>query len=618
MDNSENNETLEFDLIDAASLRRMGSLLWRNAWIIALAAILTGMAAFIYSRLQAPVYQASAQVLISRPSMQSQIIDITQSMNSQQITQTYVEMLQLTSVRQAASDKLGFPVETGKIQISALTNTQMIEIRVENTNAQRAADIANTLVDVLIEKNEEIQSGRYISSEENLNAQIADMDQQIVDLQSQIKERSTTMLAEQKVSLETQIDALKSQISAMQTEIAGLPTEQANQRRGELEQLQALQRSYENAYAALIVQKKPVTNDDEQLTQLEKTATLYQQIYLNLLNSRESLRLARLQNTLNVAKIDTAQINPNPVSPRVSVNTMFGFIVGLLLAISLIFARDFLDDTLKSRDDIKRLFGLSTLGVIPDHQTEQTDGLFVAEQPRSPITESYRALRTNLEFSSVDHALKTILITSAGPGEGKTTVCTNLAGVLAQAGKKVLLIDTDLRRPKVHQYLGLGNRFGLTDLFLRQGGLADVIQVYEGPNNTRYEVITTGAMPPNPGELLSSDRMHAILAEACQHAGIVIIDSAPSLVADSQALSASVDGILIVVEAGETRAEPVRATLESFRRAQAHILGLVLNRLQNHHNAYNGYQSGYYYHGYGDENRIEEKKNRLPWQKKKA
>jgi capsular exopolysaccharide synthesis family protein len=379
-----------------------------------------------------------------------------------------------------------------------------------------------------------------------------------------------------------------------------------------LEQLQSLQRGYESAYNTLLVQKKVTTTDDEELVQLEKTFNLYQQIYLNLLNNREALRLARLQNTLNVAKIDAAQINPSPIRPRTSLNTLLGALAGVILAVSVIFLRDFLDDTIKSRDDVKRMFGLPTLGQVPEHEAPEEVGLYIANQPRSPVSETYRALRTNLEFSSVDMPLKTILVTSAGPGEGKSTVATNLAGALAQAGKKVLLIDTDLRRPRVHQYLGLGNRFGLSDLFLGHGKLADVTQVYEGPNNTRFEVVTTGAIPPNPGELLSSERMRTLLAEAAESAGVVIIDSAPSLVADSQAISANADGVILVVESGRTHTEPVRAMLETLRRTQTRILGLVINRMKAHHGEYNGYYNGYYYQ---DEEEIDTKKFRLPWQK---
>lgn len=619
MEQNNDNESLEFDLIDAASLRRMGSLLWRNAWIIALAGLLAGLSAFIFSRLQAPVYEARTQVLVSRPSTQSQIIDITQSMNSVQITQTYVEMFKLASVRQAAAERLQIeqPISAAQINVSALANTQIIEIRVEDTIPARASAIADTLVQVLVEKNDEIQSGRYTASEQSLSTQIGDIERQLADLQEQIKTRSATVLEEQKLNLETQIADVKAQVAALEREILQLApelTSQIAEKRAQVEQLQSLQRSYENAYNTLLVQKKVVAADDEELTQLEKTFNLYQQIYLNLLNNREALRLARLQNTLTVAKIDDAQVNPDPIRPRTSLNSLLGALAGVILAVSVIFLLDFLDDTIKNREDVKRMFGLPTLGQVPEHETPEEVGLFIASQPRSPVSETYRALRTNLEFSSVDYPLKTILVTSAGPGEGKSTVATNLAGALAQAGKKVLLIDTDLRRPRVHQYLGLANRFGLSDLFLGNGNLADVTQVYEGPNNTCFEVVTTGAIPPNPGELLSSERMKTLLAEAAQNAGVVIIDSAPSLVADSQAISASADGIIIVVESGSTRAEPVRAMLESLRRTQTRILGLVINRMKAHHGEY-GYYNGYYYQDEMEENNTRKKRSPFPWAK---
>jgi non-specific protein-tyrosine kinase len=614
MEPTNDQETLEFDLIDAASLRRMGSLLWRNAWLVILAGALGGLGALGFSLLQNPIYEARTQVLVSRPSMQSQVIDITQSMNSLQITQTYVEMFSLASVRETAAERLQTEISPGQVGVTAVTNTQIIEISVEDTLPERAAAIADTLVEVLIEKNEEIQSSRYIASEETLNTQIANLEAQIATLQDQIEARNAAAVEEQKAGLEAQIAEVKSQIGEAQRQLALIPAEQAAQlaeQRSRLEQLQALQRAYETSYNTLLVQKKVNSADDDQLAQLEKTYALYQQIYLNLLNNREALRLARLQNTLTVAQIEKALASPAPIRPRTTLNTLLGLLAGLILAVGVVFLRDFLDDTIKSREDVKRIFGLPTLGQIPEHESPEEIGIFIASQPRSPVSETYRGLRTNLEFAAVDLPLRTILITSAGPGEGKSNVAANLAGALAQAGKKTLLLDTDLRRPRVHHYLGLGNRFGLTDLFLGQGKLADVTQQYEGPNNTGFNVITTGAIPPNPGELLSSERMKTILTEAAQTAGVVVIDSAPSLVADSQAISASVDGVVIVVKAGVTRAEPVRAMLESLRRTQTRILGVVINQMQEHHREYS-YYGGYYQDE--DENRPKARL-RLPWSK---
>ncbi|MBS4059506.1 MAG: polysaccharide biosynthesis tyrosine autokinase [Bacteroidetes bacterium] len=617
MKQSYENESTDFDLIDAESLRRMGRLLWRNAWIIILVGLFAGLAAFLFSHTQAPVYEARAQILVSRPATQGQAVDITQAMTSQQITQTYVEMFRLPSVREAAAERLQVDIQANQIFISALTNTQLIEIRVEDTIPSRASAAADTMVDVLIAKNEEIQSARFIASEQSLNAQIIETERQIAEIQEEIKTRSAIVVEEQKTRFENQISSVKAEIAGLERELLMMAPEnsQADDKRAQIEQLRSLQRGYENTYNTLRTQNRASSSDDEELAQLERTFNLYQQIYLNLLNNREALRLARLQSTLGVAPIDAAQINPIPIRPRTNLNTMLGGLAGVILAISVVFLRDFMDDTIKSREDVKRLFGLSTLGQIPEHETPAEVGLFIASQPRSPVSETYRALRTNLEFSAVDLPLKTILVTSAGPSEGKSTVAANLAGALAQAGKKVLLLDTDLRRPRIHQYLGLGNRFGLSDLFIKPGKLSEIIQPYEGPNNTTFEVVTTGGIPPNPGELLGSDRMKAILEEATARAEIVIIDSAPSLVADSQAISANVDGVLIVIEAGETHVEPVRSLLESLHRTKARILGLVLNRLKAHHGNYNGYYSGYYH---TDEEELSHGKKlhlKMPWKK---
>jgi capsular exopolysaccharide synthesis family protein len=217
--------------------------------------------------------------------------------------------------------------------------------------------------------------------------------------------------------------------------------------------------------------------------------------------------------------------------------------------------------------------------------------LTTIEYPRSPATEAFRTLRTNLEFTSVDKPLRSILITSAVPGEGKTTVSSNLAVVFAQAGKRVMLLDADLRRPGVHRAFALPNAFGLTNLLRTDGHITENVLHRVQPN---LRVMTTGALPPNPAELLGSQRMRQIIREALAACDVLIIDSPPlQVVTDAAVLSAEVDGTLLVVDSGRTRKGAVRQAREALNRVGANVLGVVVNRLSARSGQY------YYYQYYG-------------------
>jgi non-specific protein-tyrosine kinase len=227
--------------------------------------------------------------------------------------------------------------------------------------------------------------------------------------------------------------------------------------------------------------------------------------------------------------------------------------------------------------------------------------LYVSRQPRSPVSEAFRLLRTNLEFAAVDHPIRRLLITSTGPNEGKTTVVANLAAVIAQGGHKVALIDADLRRPKLHRFLGLPNQFGLSDVFRGNVTLPMVSQHMNTLEN--ISIVTTGSLPPNPSELLGSLKMDQILEEAQRLSDIVILDSPPSLVADVQIMAAKVDAVVVIVYPGHTQMDAARATMEQLRRAGARVVGVVLNRIPRHRADYYGgyrhyspYYSGYHYY----------------------
>jgi len=245
------------------------------------------------------------------------------------------------------------------------------------------------------------------------------------------------------------------------------------------------------------------------------------------------------------------------------------------------------------------------------YKDNNNEVVYVAQQPRSPISEAFRVLRTNLEFASVQKPIHTILVTSPGPAEGKSTVAVNLAAILALSGKRVALLDADMRRPHVHRFLGLPNRDGLSNLFRIQ---RDV----HSASRTKLElpqlmVITSGSLPPNPAELLGSDKMSQILDELRKLVDVVVIDTPPSLVADAQILAGKVDAVLFVIQPGITHTEVARASFEQFKRAGARVIGTVLNRIPRNRSYYYG---GYKYYspyseskGYYSGNTAEPEKN---------
>jgi len=265
-------------------------------------------------------------------------------------------------------------------------------------------------------------------------------------------------------------------------------------------------------------------------------------------------------------------------------------VVGLMLAVGFVFLKEYLDDTLKTPEEIKDVLGLTTIGYIAQmkYDDESKEELYVARQPRSPVSEAFRTLRTNLEFAGVDEPIRTILVTSPGPGEGKTTIATNLAAIIAQGGKHVVLVDADLRRPRIHRVLGIPNRVGLSDVFRGHLDLKSAIHSFDGSEGV--SVITSGSLPPNPSELLGSAKMIQILDELKEQTDVVVIDCPPPLVADAQVLAAKVDAVLLVVYPGHTHIDSAKATLEQLGRANAKVAGAVLNRIPR--------ERGYYYSGY--------------------
>ena len=525
-------------------LRQYMSVLWKWLWLILLGtAVATGLS-YYTSRRMPPIYQASTTVMVGQ-SLRNTNPNTQDLWTSGQLAQTYAEMVRRQPILQGVVDALGLgiPYEwlREQIYVNLIANTQLMEIKVMDTDPLRAKVIADELARQLI-----LQSPTGPEKQQEQYRQFTES--QIQDLQAKIQ---TTQ--EEMQQLQEAIDA--------ETSATGLANKQA--------QMAAMQNKL-NTYQ---------TNLAQLLNFFQGSATNY------------------------ISVVEPATVPGTPISPRTMLNVLLAATVGLILAVGAAFLLEYLDDTIKTPDDISKALDLSTLGAVTRIEGESIeDKLVTADHPRSPISEAYRILRTNLQFSTVDKPLKTLLVTSANPIEGKSLTAANLGVVMAQAGMSVIIVDSDLRRPVLHRIFRLTKEDGLTNALLQGNPNPDGYLQATTVENLR--VLTSGPLPPNPSELLSSERMSRLIEHLKEQADVVLFDSPPYLaVTDAAVLSSQVDGALLVIDAGACRRELAVRAVEGLNKVGGNVLGAVLNKLSPR-------GSGYYYYYYYYSRDGEEKKRR--------
>ena len=317
------------------------------------------------------------------------------------------------------------------------------------------------------------------------------------------------------------------------------------------------------------------------------------QIYDAMLQRYKEIGVAAGVGNNNIAVVDKA-VSAVKVLPNTPLNLAIALFLGLVAGVLLALLLEYLDDTLKNAEDIERHLKLPVMGVIPNLK----EGFSLADaqaDQRSAFSEAYRSVRTALQFSTSRGAPRTLLITSPSPGEGKSTAALTLAQNFAQIGKRILLVDSDMRKPSLHKKMAIDNSHGLSNLLAGALSLQEVIRQTDSPN---LSVITTGPLPPNPAELLHDENMAALLAHGLEHFDHIIIDGPPVMgLADAPTLSNMMEGTLIVVHAGATRKALARAAVNRIKAARGSIVGVLINRFEAKHAAY-GYGYGYGYGGY--------------------
>jgi capsular exopolysaccharide synthesis family protein len=519
-------------------LRKYFGIVRKWAWLLLLVTAIAAGSSYYYSLQISPIYRAETTMLVGQvtqtPDPYSQYIGAAQVASN--FAQAYALLATQPPILQATADAIHWsePWQNLFFKVSAtVSGNQLLRISVTDSDPPQAKLIADEIAHQLI-----------------LQGPISTQQKQA---------------EEQRNFVSTQLAQIKLQIESTQKSLNGLAAQAA------------------------------IENDPKRVDDLNARVSSLQTKIADLQRNYASLSVLTLNaSTLFVAVLVPAQQPNTPVSPNIPQNVLLASIAGLVLAGGAVFLLEYLDDTIKDPDDALRVLNLSTLGAILRiaNIRQPTDHLVTLKHPRSPVSEAYRIVRTNLRFSGIENPSGALLVTSAGPGEGKTTTAANLAVTMAQAGRRVILIDADLRRPTVHKLFGLPNDFGLSSMFLGDAPTVDSVMQPTAVEGLR--VIPSGPVPPNPAEILDSKLMKEILQYLRTQSDMVIIDSPPALVvADASIIGSSCSGAMLVIDAGRTRSDASRRALATLKQTGTKVFGVVLNKLTTRRAS--GHYNYYYY-----------------------
>ncbi|NTU70233.1 MAG: polysaccharide biosynthesis tyrosine autokinase [Coriobacteriia bacterium] len=517
-------------------LRDYLNVLRARKWIVIQAIVISTLVAVVLSMLQPPTYEGSAKVLISEKDTGAALLGtlLSDSSNFERSLQTQVQLMRMRPLAESAIRKLNLKTDPGsllsRVKVSVVGQTNIITIVVTDTDPKRAAETANALADAY------------------------------VDWSRSTKRESIKAAGDE---IQSRLDEARAEILVLGAKIKNLKKDENGQ---------------------------PIRND-----QFTAELSIATGLYTALASQLEQLRVNEQLESGSGRVVAEAVVDDRQVAPKPLRNGALGLVVGLILGLGMAFLVEYLDNTIKSTEEAERLYGAPVLGHIPAEHFEKGEKrrLTIVTHPGSVSAESYRVLRNSLDFVNFQHDIKTLLVTSAAPGEGKSTVAANLAAGLAQTGKKVVLVSCDFRRPTTEQFFGIKNMMGLSDVLMGRNSLKASLQ---RPREDGLLVLTSGKMPPNPSELLGSEKMRELVESLKEWGDWVIIDSPPLLaVADPAAVARWADGVLMVTRGGTSTREAAKKAREQLEKVGARMIGVVVWGLQEPGSG-GGY--GYYYDSY--------------------
>jgi capsular exopolysaccharide synthesis family protein len=470
-------------------------------WTIALICLLAAGAAFGFSSLQEPVYEARARLLLGATQTTVEAGGFGAYIDPNRI-QTEIQVIMGKPVADRVQASLG---SAPGISGSAVGGTAVIELTARSASAAKAAEVANAYAEAYIAYRQQQFADAVSAQTKEYTRQIASLTEQLAQVEARPRPPNTPPPPES--------DTLRAELSAF---------------RLRLQQVDSADKLNGNAAAV----------------------------------------------------IAPATINATPISPTPRRNVALGAFVGLVLGVGAALLFEHLDDSLKTKDDVERFLpALTVLGVIPlipSWRNRSHTRLVAATDPTSPAAEAYRTLRTAIQFLSIDRSLSVLQVTSPIASEGKSTTIANLAVTLSEAGLRVVVVCCDLRRPRINEFFDLPNDVGFTSVLLGRVPLSGAVQ--EVPAMPNLKVLASGPLPPNPSELLSSQRTTDILTQLGTQADMVLVDCPPVLpVTDAAVLATKVDGTLLIASANSTTYKELGRAVQLLNQVDAPLLGVVLN-----------------------------------------
>lgn len=526
-------------------LRQYFLVVWRRWWLIALTTLVASVVAFVLGSTAAPIYRATAVLEVDRGG-DPEDNPYSMQLGAETIAEEYARQVASSTVLEEVVARLELPLDPGEVagwlSVSQVPESSMIQITVQHTDPALTQAVAQTTAEIFIAQKTAQQQSRYQASLDELEAQVADV--------------------------EAELQATRIQIAAL----------------GDPDTLSPLETA--------------------ELARLETQLNNNQIRLSTLLRSTEDFRLAMARYSNYISVFSRAELPRSPAGPQVLRNTALAAVVGGMVGVGVAFLLDYLDDTLHNPEEAQAALGMAALASIPELKDMEPRALVTRLQPLHPVSEAFRNLRTSVQFANLDRSVRTLLITSPTPEEGKSFVAANLAVAMAQGGKNVVLVDTDMRHPTVHRIMDITRDLGLSNLlytvseegnsFDRFLGVKAFFQP-AGDDLPSLSILTSGKGVPNPAEVLSSQLFHDLITWLRSRYDFVVIDSPPILaVTDAAVTATQVDGVALVINAGQTRIGAASQALERLTAVGARMLGVIMNRISADRGGY----YYYYYHHY--------------------